>query len=74
MSYQLDIGHNLSSADGTLTSVEGMRDFGCANKFWKLVIWQCTPVFVIERDGWGTTRDPLGYESAVPSVLRGMYI
>jgi len=33
--------------------VEGMRGLGCARKCGKLVAWQCTPAFVIERDGWG---------------------
>jgi len=53
VSYQQDIGQNLSSADSTLTIVQGMRGFSCASKFVKLVTWQCTPAFVIERDVWG---------------------
>jgi len=32
--------------------VEAMRGFGCARESGKLVAWQCTPAFVIERDGW----------------------
>jgi len=38
--------------------VERMRGFGCASKFGKLVAWQFTPVFVIERDGWGALDIP----------------
>jgi len=33
--------------------VEGMRGFGCASKFEKIVTWPYTPTFVIEREGWG---------------------
>ena len=35
------------------TIVEGMRRFGFARDCGRLVAWQCTPAFVIERDGWG---------------------
>jgi len=30
-----------------------MRGFGCARESGKIVAWQCTTAFLIERDGWG---------------------
>ena len=54
--------------------VEGMRGFDCASKFGKPVTRHFAQVFVIERDAWGGTRVPLGYESAVSSVQHGICI
>jgi len=48
VSCQQGIGHTLSFADSTLTIRRGNARFWLRN-----VAWQCTPAFVIERDGWG---------------------
>jgi len=56
VSCQQGIGHMLYFQTVHQLIVKGMRGFGCLRESGRLVAWQCTPAFVIERDGGGHAR------------------